>query len=164
MIILFIEYIGSIKLEEQKQIIWLISGTILSLTYIIYRYKWYKKMTPWTFNNNILTRGSPSNLVCNLTDIEVIIIGLPTQRWLSFFFKTPVKEIKILEALHSSTITMKFRNGAYLPLYLFDLDNGLDITNEILNQFKNKIDEKYIFTDFEKKILKPKNHNKLLNL
>lgn len=57
-----------------------------------------------------------------------------------------------------------FNNNKYLPLYLFELGGGLEMMNELARILTDKIDPKHAFNQAERKALKPRAINKVVQL
>ena len=155
----------SFSLEEYRPFLWLISGVIFSSIYIFYRKKIYLKNEIWELNNNILTKGDPVHTTFDLNKIEYMVFGLPKPKWMIFFTKFSfTSSQKIIQSLYTASLTIKFTDNTYLILNLFQIGNGLELTNQILMDYQDKIIDNYIFTEEEKNILKIRSSNRLLRI
>ncbi len=153
------------SLEEYRPFLWLISGVVFSSIYIFYRKKIYLKNEIWELNNNILTKGDPVNTTFDLNKIEYMVFGLPKPKWMTFFTKFSfTSSQKIIQSLYTASLTIKFTDNTYLILNLFQIGNGLELTNQILMDYQDKIIDNYIFTEEEKNILKIRSSNRLLRI
>ena len=155
----------SFSLEEYRPFLWLISGVFFSIIYLMYRRKSHFKNEIWELTNNILTKGDPVNTTFDLNKIEYIVFGLPKPKWMTFFTKFSFTSSQnILQSLYTASLTIKFTDNTYLILNLFQIGNGLELTNQILMDYQDKIIDDYIFTEVEREILKVRSSNRLLRI
>ena len=94
-----------------------------------------------------------------------MVFGLPKPKWMTFFTKFSfTSSQKIIQSLYTASLTIKFTDNTYLILNLFQIGNGLELTNQILMDYQDKIIDNYIFTEEEKNILKIRSSNRLLRI
>lgn len=142
----------------------IVFATALVFGYL--RLRQYNEKEVWSLDGGMLSRGSPVNLSVNLSTLDKVIPDLPKSKWHNFFYggKHRLKEQAMVDAMYSCTLTLKLSPSEYLPLYLFNFGGGLELMNEIAKSVSDKVDTEHQFTDRERKVLKPRNHNSVVRL
>jgi len=154
-------YIGNtffhFSLDIYKSTLWFCIGLIL-LAINLRTLK--ETLEIWDFSNQILTKQTPINSTFNLDKIEYIVFGIPQPKWVSYLQK--LLFISNKNIIYTSSLTIKFTDETYLILNMSQIDNGMELINKILQNNQAKIIENYIFTEYEREILKLNQANKLL--
>ncbi|MBL1417608.1 MAG: hypothetical protein COA76_05795 [Moritella sp.] len=151
---------------KTRQIIAMVLGVLIAGIYAYFRIRQYREKECWSLSGNILSCGNPVNYEVDLSAIEKAIPALPKPSWNNFLFggKLKFKEHATVEAIYTSTLILKLDSSTYLPLYLFNLDGGLGMMNEITKKIADKIEEQYKFSPAEVKALKPRKLNTVVKL
>ncbi len=171
-LILLFELSGYNLSPENRQLISIILVLSSIITYVYFRARQYRASECWSLDENILSRGDPTNYAIDLSEIEKVISGLPKSRQHNFWsggVKLFGREFKlkggaILTSVYNCTIILKLGPTTYLPLYLFNLGGGLEIMNAIALKVSSKLDAEYEFNDAERKVLKPRKLNYVVQL
>ncbi len=156
-----------IKLDlSERKILFIFIFILASITFIISRYKQYKRLEAWELTQTNLHRGNPANLSVDLSKVVRVIRGLPKSKYYNFWYggKFRFKEQGVVEATYCCTLILKLEKNIYLPLYLFDYGKGDKIMQELANRLSDKIDNNYTFNQLEKKKLKRKFLNQIIEL
>jgi len=74
------------------------------------------------------------------------------------------REIESNNSIADNVLILKINNNRYLPLFLFDTQEGFEIMNKVFSIVSNKIVKGYDFNEKEKKALKGNFINKVIDI
>lgn len=114
----------------------------------------------WLLTENSLVRGRNKKDLFYLNDIEKVIIGIPAWEGLSG---------KLFKATHldgtfKSSLILKLGKNTFIPLNIHMVENGTELMTELIDRFKDRIDENYDFSKLEKKHLYSPKWNSVITL
>lgn len=146
------------ELDKYKATIWLCLSLIV---FVVMLRNTKESYDSWFYSKPTLTKGTIGNIEFDLGNIEYIAFGIPKPKYVSFLQKFSIISP---DTLYASSITIKFNDNSYLIFNTSMIDNGIELLNEILFDYQDKIVEDYSFTKDEIQILKIKESNKLLRM
>ena len=150
---------------EFRQIV-LLFGIIFLYPFIVYyRIRHYKKMECWGIDGNYLYRGKGKEFKVDLREIEIVILGLPHIKIKNVLLKfLNPREIESNNSIADNILILKINKNRYLPLFLFETDEGYEIMNNVLSIVSDKIVQDYDFNKIEKRKLKGNILNKVIDI
>jgi len=150
---------------EIKQLVLLISIISLYPIIVYLRIRNYKKMECWGIDGNYLYRGKDKEFEVDLTKIDIAILGMPHIKIKNALLKAlSPRQIESNNSIADSILILKINKSRYLPLFLFETDEGFEIMNKVLSIVSDKIVQDYDFSKIEKRKLKGNILNKVIEI
>jgi hypothetical protein len=122
-------------------------------------------MECWSIESNYLYRGKDKEFKVDLTKIEIAILGLPHIKIKNALLKAlSPRQIESNNSIADCILILKINKSRYLPLFLFETNEGLEIMNNVLSIVSDKIIQDYDFSNIEKRKLKGNILNKIIEI
>jgi hypothetical protein len=117
---------------------------------------WLLNRLYWRLTEVELIGGRLGKTRLPLSSLQKIVIGLPNK------FLIPGTEHLVLPQIRANSILLSFSDGSLLPMNLHGMPNGTLLMNELISRFSERVDQRYVYSDKEIKILRKADINVLI--
>ena len=110
----------------------------------------------WRLTEVELIGGRQGDTRLPLASLQKIVIGLPNK------FAIPGIELFASPRIRGESVLLCFSDGSIFPMHLHGLPSGSRLMGELISRFSARVDQHYIYSDEEIRILRKADINVLI--